>query len=163
PDHETYEYERADATAMAEQAAGRTLTPAEVSSYWWGQALSWVEEHPVDWALLVGKKFAITWNRSELPDSESLELYADHSPVLAALSPVLGFGALVALAFPGIALSFKMTPRPALLYAMLLGFSSAVALFYVFARYRFPLVPILALFAGLALERAFAVLRTKKK
>src|SRR5262249_52151881 len=42
-----------------------------------------------------------------------------------------------------------------LLYLMLFGFSAAVALFYVFARYRFPMVPILALFGACALAGAW--------
>jgi len=47
--------------------------------------------------------------------------------------------------------AWSRTPRPTLLYPMLFGFSAAVALFYVFARYRFPMVPILALFGACAL------------
>src|SRR5207244_5564733 len=36
------EYEREDATALAEHALGRKLTPSEVSSYWTDRALEFV-------------------------------------------------------------------------------------------------------------------------
>jgi tetratricopeptide (TPR) repeat protein len=148
PNHETYEFERLDAKQLAEQAAGHALTPGAVSSYWWSRSFAWIGAHPGDWLGLVGKKVLLTWNRAELPDSESLEIYADHSALLAALGAVFGFGLLLALAAPGMALAWHLAPRPLLLYLLLFGFSFAVAAFYVFARYRFPMVPILALFAG---------------
>jgi tetratricopeptide (TPR) repeat protein len=103
----------------------------------------------------------ITWNRAELPDSESLEIYADYSPVLRALGAVFGFGVLVAAAAPGMALAWRLTPRPMLLYGMLFAFQAAVAAFYVFARYRFPMVPILALFAGVTIVAIADAARAK--
>ena len=151
PDRETYEFERVDAREVAEQAAGHRLTPGEVSSYWWSRSFEWIGAHPGRWLALLGKKMLVTWNRAELPDSESLEVYADYSPVLRALSAVFGFGLLVVFAAPGMVLAWRRSPRPVLLYGMLFGFSAAVALFYVFARYRFPMVPILALFAGVTI------------
>jgi tetratricopeptide (TPR) repeat protein len=161
PDRETYAFERIDATELAEASAGRKLTPGEVSSYWWSRSFAWIKAHPGAWIGLLAKKALVTWNRAELPDSESLEVYADYSPVLAALTAVFGFGVLVALAVPGMALSWSASPRPLLLYLMLFGFSAAVAVFYVFARYRFPMVPILALFAGQTLVAAFDAARAK--
>ena len=161
PDRETYAFERIDATEVAEKAVGHALTPGEVSSYWWKQSFDWIKAHPGAWIALLGKKALVTWNRAELPDSESLEVYADYSPVLAALGWVFGFGVLVALAAPGMALAAFLSPRPVLLYLMLFGFSAAVASFYVFARYRFPMVPILALFAGATLVAVFDAARAR--
>ena len=161
PDRETYEFERVDATELAEQAAGHPLTPGAVSSYWWSRSFAWIGAHPGDWIALVAKKFAVTWNRAEVPDSESQESYADVSPVLQALGWVFGFGILVALAAPGMALAWLRPRRPTLLYLMLFGFSVAVALFYVFARYRFPMVPMLALFAASSIAAAIDAARAK--
>jgi tetratricopeptide (TPR) repeat protein len=162
PDRETYEFERVDATEIAEKAAGHALTPGAVSSYWWSRSLAWIQAHPADWAALLGRKILLTWNRAEVPDSESFEVYADHSPVLAALGALFGFGVLAALAAPGMVLAWRSPSRPVLLYLMLFGFSGAVAAFYVFARYRFPMVPILALFAGTTLIGIFDAVRAKR-
>ena len=43
------EFERLDATELAERAAGRTLTPAEVSRYWTGRAIGFITSQPGAW------------------------------------------------------------------------------------------------------------------
>jgi hypothetical protein len=61
PGREMPEFERVDATDLAQQATGRTLTPREVSAYWWKSSLKWMGEHPGDWAVLLGRKVLLTW------------------------------------------------------------------------------------------------------
>ncbi len=148
PGREMPEFERKDATEVASQAAGRPLSPGQVSAYWWSRSFGWIAAHPGRWLRLLGTKLLLTWNRVELPDTENLEVYADFSWLLRTLSAVFGFAGLAVAGAAGMALAWKASPRPVLLHAMFFGFSGAVALFYVFARYRFPIVPILALFAG---------------
>src|SRR5204863_2761100 len=43
------EYERQDATELAEGALGTRLTPAQVSSYWTDKALAFVTSQPRAW------------------------------------------------------------------------------------------------------------------
>jgi len=43
------EYERQDATELAEHAIGRTLSPAEVSRYWSGRAFDFIASQPIAW------------------------------------------------------------------------------------------------------------------
>ena len=163
PNHETPEFERTDATEVAEAAAGHALTPGEVSSYWWSQSFAWMRAHPGDAMMMFVHKIFLTWNRAEIADVESLEVYADASPILGLLSSICGFGVLLALAVPGMVVAWRLSPRPVVLYALLVVFSLAVAAFYVMARYRYPMVPILALFAGAALVAARDFLRPKAK
>jgi Tfp pilus assembly protein PilF/4-amino-4-deoxy-L-arabinose transferase-like glycosyltransferase len=159
PDRDGPEFERIDATEVAEQAVGHKLTPGGVSSYWWSRSAAWMRAHPGDWAALAGRKVLLTWNSAELPDTESLEVYRDYSPVLNALSAVLGFATLLTFAAPGMLITWRASPRPTLLYMMCFGFAAAVAAFYVFARYRYPMVPILVLFAATALVTGFDAAR----
>lgn len=161
PGREMPEFERTDATELAENAVGRKLTPAEVSSYWWSRSFTWIREHPGAWLTLLGKKWLLTWNHLELPDTESLELQEDFSWPIRALGRVMGFGVLLALASAGMVLAWSRSPRPVLLYAMLFAFAAAVAAFYVFARYRFPMVPILVLFAAHAIVRCVDAVRAR--
>jgi tetratricopeptide (TPR) repeat protein len=163
PGREIPEFERTDATEVAERAVGHALSPGEVSSYWWSQSLSWIRKHPADWAALFVRKLLLTWNRAEIADTESLEVHAEASPVLRASSSILGFGVLVAIAIPGMVVAWRARPRPVLLYAMLLPFSVAVAAFYVFARYRFPMVPLLILFASVGLVAGYDWIRAPKR
>ena len=53
------EYERQDATELAERALGTRLTPAEVSGYWTDKALEFVTSRPGAWLALMGRKVAL--------------------------------------------------------------------------------------------------------
>ncbi len=153
--HGSARYERADATALAEAASGHGLTPAEVSSYWAGRALEFVRDHPGEWLRLMARKWFLVWNRREIVDTTSLEAAADVSPLLAALARVCHFGVLAPLAAVGLWWTRSRRRELDLLYLWLAAWSLAVAAFFVFARYRYPLVPVLAMFAGAALSGAF--------
>jgi tetratricopeptide (TPR) repeat protein len=146
------EYERQDATELAERAAGRPLTPAEVSSYWTGQALDFIAGRPGDWLKLVGRKAALLVNATEMLDTESQESHAEWSLPLRITGIAGHFGILVPLAVLGLIVSWPHRSRLAVLYAMLVVYAASVVLFYVFARYRYPLVPFLILFAAAGLD-----------
>jgi hypothetical protein len=51
--HESAEYERRDATDLAETAVGRKLNAGEVSSYWSEKTLSDIRAEPVRWLRLL--------------------------------------------------------------------------------------------------------------
>lgn len=145
------EYERIDATELAEHAIGRSLTPAEVSSYWTDQALDFITSRPGAWLTLMGRKFVLLWNASEMLDTESQESYAEWSWPLRVGGWFAHFGVLVPLALLGAIIAWPERRRLAILYAMTVVYAASVLLFYVFARYRLPLVPLLMLFAGVAI------------
>ena len=163
------EYERQDATELAERATGRSLTPAEVSSYWTDQALDFITGRPGDWLKLLCRKAALLVNATEMLDTESQESHAEWSLPLRVASFVGHFGILVPLGVLGMIVSWRERPRIAVLYAMLAAYAASVILFYVFARYRYPLVPFLILFAAAALTvvgrpfSAFAMLRRSRR
>jgi tetratricopeptide (TPR) repeat protein len=143
-------YEREDATALAEEATGRALSPAEVSDYWLGRALAFVREEPGQWIALIARKWLLVWNRREIVDTTSVETAADYSRLLGVLTRVFHFGVLCPLALAGLWLSRRRWRELTVLYLLLVGWSVSVTAFFVLARYRYPLVPILALFAGVA-------------
>ena len=143
--------ERGDAALLAERATGRKLTPGDVSDYWVGEVLAFVRAEPVAWLRLQVWKAYLTFHGRELADSESFEVFASRSRLLRALSPVLGFASLLALAVLGVAATRRRWRELALLYATIAVFAASVAVFFVFARYRHPLVAPLAIFAGAAL------------
>jgi tetratricopeptide (TPR) repeat protein len=142
------EYERKDATAIAERAVGRTLSPSEVSSYWSGRAFDFITSQPLAWLRLLGRKFVLLWNRTEVLDTESQETYAEWSIPLRAGSAAGNFGILVPLALFGLLATWPLRHRIVVFYAVAAGYTASVLMFYVFARYRFPLVPLLVLFAA---------------
>jgi tetratricopeptide (TPR) repeat protein len=144
-------FERDDATRLASAAAGRSLSPGEVSDYWFGQSFAYIRSQPFHWLGLTGKKALLTLNAAELPDTESIEAYAGYSRILRGLR-WLDFGVILPLAVFGAWVSRAGWRRLLILYGMLAGMALAVAIFYVVARYRHPLVPIVLLFAAAGLD-----------
>ena len=140
-----------DAKRLAERALQRSLTPGEVSSYWLGKSWDYIKTHPLDWLRLLAKKWMLVWNAREIEDSDDFYIYRQWSWLLGLLGRLNHFGVLAPLAGVGLLLSFGQWRRLWLLYAMVLALAASVAAFYVFGRYRFPLVPLLVLFAGAGL------------
>ena len=154
------EYERQDATEIAEAAAGRSLTPGEVSSFWVSRTLEFVRSQPGAWLALTGRKAALIWNRTEFVDTESQASYEDSSWLLRALAPIGHFGILVPLAVLGIVATWRDRSRVGVYFAIAAAYAASLVVFYVSARYRLPLVPLLMLFAAAGLASLATFLRT---
>ena len=146
--HGSYPMERQDAFDIAEEAAGRHLTPGEVSAYWSERAWSWIRSHPIQWLKLLGRKWLLIWNANEVADSDEPLVYEDESTVLRLTGMVCVFGTVFPLALAGFAATWAERRRLAILYWVVLAMAVSAALFVVFARYRFPLVPVLLLLAA---------------
>jgi tetratricopeptide (TPR) repeat protein len=148
--HADPRFERQDSINLAEQASGRPLSQSEVSAYWRKRAVEFIESHPGDWLRLMGKKSLMTWNVREAEDIDDFYIYQEWSRLLAFLG-WMNFGLLAPLAALGVVLTWNSWRRQWLLYLIVMSLAFSVALFYVFARYRFSLVPVLVLFAGAGL------------
>ena len=140
------EFERLDAKEVAEASVGRALSPSEVSSYWTGRALGYITTQPLDWLQLTGRKLLLLVNRTEMLDTESQDSHAEWSTPIAVLSWIAHFGLLVPLAIMGMIVAWG-EKRLWILHALTITYALSVVMFFVFARYRYPLVPLLILFA----------------
>jgi tetratricopeptide (TPR) repeat protein len=149
------EFERIDAKEVAESSVGRELSASEVSSYWTGRALGYITSQPLDWLQLTGRKVLLLINRTEMLDTESLESYAEWSTPIAVLAWIAHFGILVPLAVLGMIVTWPERRRLWILHALTLSYALSVLMFFVFARYRYPLVPLLLLFASAAFDAPF--------
>lgn len=154
--------ERRDATELAEAALRRALTAGEVSRYWTGRTLADIRAQPVRWLRLLGWKLALTWNGGEIMDSEDPAVYADSSAVLRGLGWVVHFGTIAPLAAVGLWLTRERWRRLWLLYAILVAVTASVVLFYVFARYRYLLVPVVVLFAAAGIRGLMEAWRDRR-
>jgi tetratricopeptide (TPR) repeat protein len=150
PDRGTAKFERQDATALAERAVGHPLSASGVSEYWQEQAWAWMSSHPLEWLRLTGKKFLLTWNVVEAADTEDVYTYATWSWPLRLSQAVLPFGVLAPLGLLGIWLTRARWRDLWVVYAMIAAYVASVVLFFVLARYRYPIVPLLTMFAGAA-------------
>ena len=154
------EFERTDATEVAESSVGRPLSPAEVSSYWTGRALGFITAEPLAWLRLTGRKILLLVNRTEMLDTESQESYADWSAPLRALGWFSHFGVLVPLAVLGLIVTWRDRQQLWILRALAITYAVSVVMFYVFARYRYPLVPFLLLFGAVGVLHLKDALRS---
>ena len=92
-------------------------------------------------------------SRTEIIDTESQESHADeYSWPLATLGRVWHFGVLLPLAVIGGVLTWPRRRVFAPLYALAGAYALSVLAFYVVARYRLPLVPLLIPFAAAGLR-----------
>lgn len=139
--------EREDATFLAEQASGRKLTPGEVSTFWINKSLDYIRSQPIGWLKLMARKIALIFNVAEVSDTESQDVFAESSWLLRVLQPI-GFGLLLGVAVLGAILNWSEWRRLLFLYAIGAAYAASVALFFILARYRFPIVPILMLLAA---------------
>jgi tetratricopeptide (TPR) repeat protein len=163
PGRGSFVYEREDAIALAERAVGRELGPAEVSAYWLDRALADIAADPARWLRLLAIKLGLLLQARELVDSEDVYSAAEYSPALRALVPVVHFGTLLPLALFGAWIHRRRLRRDWLLPVLAIAYAASVVVFYVFARYRYPLIPLLVPFAGAGLAAAPGWLRESSR
>ncbi len=148
-------FERQDAFDLAAAESGRSLTPREVSSFWTAKSLAWIRAEPRAWLALLVRKAGLLVNAYEVSDADDIYFYARYASVLRVPFAVWHMGVLVPLAVLGIALTWQRRRELAVLHAVLATLSAGVVLFFVFARYRYPVVSVLLPFAGAGLVEAF--------
>ncbi len=166
-------YEHADFIARASEISGRSLSPMQSSWFWFRQGMQFITEEPLAWCRLLARKMVHFWNVYELPDNLDYSILQIFSPLLGFLNqafPPPGwptpslpagagwlpvrlhlystFGTVAPLGLLGILLTRRAWRRLVPAYALLFGYMATVLLFFNFARFRVPVVPILALFAA---------------
>ena len=158
----SWKYEQQDAVALAEKAVGRKLSPNEVSRYWTQKTLDEILSNPADWVYLMAKKWLIFWNFIENSDTESQYAYEIWSAILTVLGSFFHFGVIASLAIFGICATVKDYRQFWLLYLLVMFYSVSVTLFFIFARYRLPVVPLLVMFAAAGMVQGVWLLRKKR-
>lgn len=142
-------YEEMDFRAEAERQAGRKLKPSEVSDFWSAAAWKHIAADPTFAQMMMLRKFLLFWNDYEVPDNLNMYLLERWSWVLRL--PLLGIGALAALALLGGAVAFRQKVDVRILTGFVAVYCATVVAFFVFSRYRIQIVPVLMVLAAHAL------------
>jgi 4-amino-4-deoxy-L-arabinose transferase-like glycosyltransferase len=153
-------FEETDFAAEAERRTGRGMTPGEVSRYWLGRAIGELRGDPPRLPVLFARKLGLLYNDFEIPDDEDLRFFRRYAPVLRL--PLPGFGVIAALGLAGMLAAAWRRAAPPELVLFVGTYSVSVALFFVFSRYRLPLVAPLAVFAGFALHEGWRAVRADR-
>ncbi len=109
---------------------------------------------------LQARKLAAFFGPEEVPNNLSYAMARKTNPRLA-LAPVQLYLLLPAALF-GLALTLRRRQRYALLHLFLLTYTASTVAFYVLARLRQPVVPVLLLLAGVALEWMWRTLAERR-
>ncbi|MBI3447629.1 MAG: glycosyltransferase family 39 protein [Acidobacteria bacterium] len=154
-------YEHEDFRRRAREITGRPLTRGESSRFWYGEGLRAIADRPGHWCWLMIRKAFLFLDDHELPDNYSFYSFRRFSTTLSVLPT---FAWVAALAAPGLFLTFHLWRRLLPLYLAGAGYMGSVLIFFNFARFRLPFVPVLLVVAGAgaaALAGAVADVRAK--
>jgi tetratricopeptide (TPR) repeat protein len=148
--------EQQDFIAQAERIEKRSLTHNQSSEFWYRQSFNYIRNKPFDWVSLMSKKVLIFFNAYE--PSINLDYYFFKSQYSSILSvPMFGYGLVLPLAVVGLMFS----ELNILLSGYLLVYFAANIVFFVVSEYRFPIVPVLCIYAGAGAVRFLELARQK--
>ncbi len=119
-----------------------------------------VARHPGAFVRLLVKKAVHFFSPAEIPNNLSYAMARETNPRLALAG--LQLYLILPLAVAGIAVSLRRPRRYMLLYLFVGGYWAATVAFYVLSRLRQPVVPVLLIFAAVALEAWWRALRARR-
>ena len=148
-----------DAIIIAEKEMNKNLRPSEVSSFWFRKGLHYIFSHPFDWTVLMLKKIYLLVGSYELPNNQSIKTYKSFSPLLQI--PLLNFGLIIVLAVVSMFTTTRLKSIR-ILHLFLICYALTILMFFVPARYRMPLVPVLIIFSAHTCFWLIQKIKTKK-
>ena len=130
--------------------------PSAQSRFFFAEAWDFMRDQPVAYLKLLLHKLYLFWHGDEIGRNQDLYFARQYAPVLQVLLWKYGvafpFGLLAPLALVGLGLSYRnglLRHREPLLLALFAGaYMLTVVAFFVSARYRLPVIPILLMFAA---------------
>jgi tetratricopeptide (TPR) repeat protein len=148
----TPQYEESGFRAEAERLNHRPMKASEIDAYWRSRATEYIFTNFGTFLGVTLKRFLMLSNAFEIPDNYNIPFMSRFSWVLQA--PLFTFGWFVApLAAAGLYLSWAEREKFSMLYVLLGAYLLSILFFFVFDRYRLPIVPILILFAAHAIVK----------
>jgi len=136
-----------DSKAVAERAIGRELKPSEVSRYWSDKAWDFIRKNPEKFFKLCLRKLVLFFDSREISDIEDYQFAGLFNPFLKIPWP--NFALLGPLFFLGLTLGYKKLKHVSLTLVWIAGYLAGMMVFFVNARYRLPLLPVMIPVAAL--------------
>ena len=140
-------WQNEDAERIAQAHAGRELKPSEVSAFWYARGREFILGRPGAAARLFLRKLVLFWDRYELANNKDVYFFGNMSVVFRSLA-WLNFGLVAPLALVGMFLTVRRNPGAALAAVFVVSYMAGILLFFVNARFRLPVVPVLMVFAA---------------
>jgi tetratricopeptide (TPR) repeat protein len=135
-----------DARAKAEQETGRSMTEAEASDFYMQKALDGIRQDPGGWLALLGRKFLLIWNKVEVHDLPEVVFFEDSVGLFK--FPFLAFALIAPLGLAGLVVFWRGGRNRSIVCLYLAIAHVSILLFYLNARYRLPIAPVIILLAA---------------
>ena len=149
-----------DAIGIAEKDVGRKLTLAEVSDYFFDRGFDFIKKNPNEATALMMKKFQMFWGAGERANDKYIYFFW-HLAKMKYL-PLPGFWLVAPLAILGAVLLWRRRSELVLFYLFVALYSIGVIAFFVNARFRLPIVPVLCMFAAYGVVYLWHAFRQKQ-
>jgi hypothetical protein len=153
-------FEEIDFRAAAEAKAGHVMTPREVSSFWFREGLAHIAAEPGFAARAFGWKLVLFWNDFEISDNQDQYLLERFSWALRL--PLLHFGWVAPLALLGTVGGWRRGRGVRLLAGFIVVYWASLVVFFLFSRYRLPVVLALLPLAALGLTDLAGRVRARR-
>ncbi|MFO7675286.1 MAG: glycosyltransferase family 39 protein [bacterium] len=151
-----------DARRLAEAAAGRELRPSEIDRHWLGEGLRFWREQPARALGQTARKLYLWWSGYEVANNRDIYFFSRLGFLRFLIHRwplfLFPFGLVVPLAAVGIWATRRQWRRLLPHYLLLTSYTLSFVVFFVTARYRLTLLPLLLAFAaagGAGLVEAF--------
>jgi tetratricopeptide (TPR) repeat protein len=138
----THQGQDEDQVMVAEILAKRPLTPAGVSRFWQGQALSFIKNQPLDYLRLLGKKFKLFFTETE--EAYDLDLLLQRE--WKGLWDINPFSVMCPLAMIGMAAAWGNRRQTIYLDFMILSQLVFTVVFFLTHRHRAAIFPFLIIY-----------------
>jgi len=147
---------------VAEADQGRyPLKSSEVSSYWSSRAVKFIRQNPGDFIRLLVKKLYFFWGQTEIAQIYSMNLMKGFMPILT--WPLPGFYIIGPLSLMGMGLClFKPDRRKILIVLFVHIYVLSFLPFFLTARYRIPVIPVLCIFSSVAIVHLGGIIYKKR-
>ncbi len=149
-----------DAIAIAEKDVGRKLTLAEVSDYYFDRGFEYIRENPSEATAHMLKKFQMFWGAGERANDKYIYFFWHLAKMK--YVPLPGFWLVAPLAILGGVLLWRRRRDLSMFYLFVGLYSVGVIAFFVNARFRLPIVPILCMFAAYGAMYLWLAFREKQ-
>jgi Flp pilus assembly protein TadD/4-amino-4-deoxy-L-arabinose transferase-like glycosyltransferase len=140
-----------DATTRTylERMLGRDLSPSQISRYWRDRAVGFIRSDPMGELKLLGRKAAMFFNAYEIPQIEDYYRARERSSSLRWM--FVNFWSLCVLGVFGLLFAAARWRRFFLPGGYVRVYALSIIAFFITARYRVQIVPVLGLFAAYAI------------
>ncbi|MBN2382995.1 tetratricopeptide repeat protein [bacterium] len=149
-----------DSRALVRHALGRDVRDSEISDYYYAQALRYIRTEFGSWLGLMGRKILYLLGSHEISNNYSIRFITGYSPIYRYFP--FSFGLIAPLGLIGLFLLAGKDRTSYILPLFFLIYSCSIVMFFVNARYRIPLVPLLIIGLVYVLEKATGLVKARK-